>query len=342
MIAGLGLVALALIIVGILQYRQIQSLKDKRMATNADSGSARPADAGKSLKAGPDKALSGKDKAAYEKKILDLKSQIGSLQATASASNQNVSVAKTAAATVPTNALSMPTIAAMMKAPGMKQVIRAQQKATMDISYGSLFKFLSLPPEELDKFKELLGDKQMGLMDAGLELMNASITPEERKKKAQEITKLSEEHDKKIKEMLGEDNFQVYKEYENTQPERMQVNLFKQTLSAGDQLNEEAEHQLIRSMYEERTKFPFSVKMDKQENFDPSIFSEEVMAQHMAELARLQEKYLARASAVLTPVQLEQFRQNQKQQMAMQEMGMKMAMQMFGGSKAKPGVNVSK
>jgi hypothetical protein len=341
LIAGLGLVAAALIIVGILQYRQIQSLKEKSTAGSTAPVPGQTVDSAKSPKAAPG-ALAGKDKAAYEKKILDLKSEIGSLQAAATASSQNVAAAKAATGAAPTNALSMPTIAAMIKSPGMKEVIRTQQKATMDISHGSLFKFLSLSPENLDKFKELLLDKQMGLMDAGLELMNPSITPEERKKKTQEIAKISEEHDKKIKAMIGEDNFQVYQEFENTQPERMQVNMFKQTLSGADQMSEDAEHQLIRAMYEERTKFPFTVRMDKQEDFDPSMFSEEVMNQHLAELAKLQDKYLARASAVLTPVQLEQFKQNQVQQRVMQEMGMKMAVQMFGGSKAKPAVNVSK
>ncbi len=45
---------------------------------------------------------------------------------------------------------------------------------------------------------------------------------------------------------------------------------------------------------------------------------------------------MAKAATILTPPQLEQFKANQKQQRAMQEMGMNMAAKMFGQGKAAP------
>jgi hypothetical protein len=53
------------------------------------------------------------------------------------------------------------------------------------------------------------------------------------------------------------------------------------------------------------------------------------MAAYMNEVSLLQEKYLARARDILSEPQLEQFAASLKQQRAMKEMGMKMAIQMF-------------
>jgi hypothetical protein len=69
---------------------------------------------------------------------------------------------------------------------------------------------------------------------------------------------------------------------------------------------------------------------------DPSQFTPEKITQLLEESAKLQEQYVTKAATILTPTQLEQFKANQKQQRAMQEMGMKMAVKMFGQGKSAP------
>jgi hypothetical protein len=227
-------------------------------------------------------------------------------------------------------------LAKMMKNPGMKDMIRAQQKGQQDMMYGSLFKCLQIPEAELESFKSLLLDRQMALVDSSMDMMSGEATPEEKKAAAEKMKETTAAYDAKIKELLGDDNYAVYKSFEDTQAERMQVTLYKGSLSAGDQLTDEQEDSLIRAMHDERSNFKSTVPGfgDKQ-TADPSQFTPERIEQLLAENAKLQEQYVAKAAAILTPAQLEQFKANQKQQQAMQEMGMRMATKMFGKPPAK-------
>src|SRR5262245_65800539 len=49
----------------------------------------------------------------------------------------------------------------MMKDPAMREMVREQQKAAINMMYGALFKELNLSPEEKDKLKGLLTDAQL-------------------------------------------------------------------------------------------------------------------------------------------------------------------------------------
>lgn len=239
--------------------------------------------------------------------------------------------AETKVETVATNESPMAEIAKMMKNPGMKEMIRAQQKGQMDLMYGSLFKCLQLSDAELDSLKGLLLDKQMSMVDLSMDLMNKEATPEERKAAENRLKEVTAEYDAQLKALLGDDNYAVYQSFEATQAERMQVSMFKGSLNAGDQMTDEQEDNLVRAMHDARSTFQSSVPGfgDKQ-NADPDQFTPEKIAKLLEDSAKLQEQYVARAAAILTPSQLELFKANQKQQLAMQEMGMKMAAKMLG------------
>jgi len=226
-------------------------------------------------------------------------------------------------------------LAEMMKNPGMKDMIRAQQEGMLEMSHGALFKYLDLSGKELEAFKKLVVDKQMALVDLSLEMMDSSITQERRKEIGEQIQAATKEQNDKIKEYLGEEDYAVYQDFESTQQERMQVNMFKQSLSSDEHLSEEQEHDLIRAMHDERTNFNFTVDFEDEAETDPTLFTEEKVATYMEEMSRLQERVHVRAGEILTPEQLEQFGASQKQMQAMQEMGMKMAAQMFGTQEEK-------
>lgn len=227
-------------------------------------------------------------------------------------------------------------LANMMKNPGMKDMIRAQQKGQQDMMYGSLFKCLQLPEADMENFKSLLLDRQMALVDSSMDMMSGEATPEEKKAAAEKMTETTAAYDAQIKALLGDDNYAVYKSFEDTQTERMQVTLYKGSLAAGDPLTDEQEDSLIRAMYDERRNFKSTAPGfgDKQ-MADPAQFTPEGIKQLLADSAKLQEQYVEKAAAILTPAQLEQFKANQKQQQAMQEMGLNMAAKMFGKQPAK-------
>ena len=232
-------------------------------------------------------------------------------------------------------------MAAMLKNPAMKEMIKAQMKAKMDLAYAPLFKYLNLSDEDAAAFKSLLIDKQMAGMDVGLDIMDQDVSAEDKKAKIAEDAQTSKAFDEKIKAVLGDEKYAVYKEYEETQPEREAVNLFKQTLPASDALTDQQEHDIIRAMFEERKNSPspsLKASTSDPENFDPSIFtSSDKMDKFLQDSAQVQSNSLVRVSSILTPDQLAQFKQSQEQQRMMREMGLKMAAQMFGGADASGG-----
>ena len=222
-------------------------------------------------------------------------------------------------------------LAKMMKNPGMKDMIRAQQKGQQDMMYGSFFKCLQLPEADMASLKSLLLDRQMALVDSSMDIISGEATPEAEKAAAEKIKETTAAYDAQIKALLGDDNYTLFKSFEETQAERMQVTMFKGSLAAGDQLTDEQEDSLIRSMHEARNSFTFSVpELADQKAADPSLFTPERITKMLEESAKLQEQYVAEAAKVLNPAQLELFKANQKQQQAMQEMGLKMAAKMFG------------
>lgn len=226
-------------------------------------------------------------------------------------------------------------IAKMMKNPGMKAMIRAQSQGQLDMMYGALFKGLSLSPSDQETFKKLLLDKQMALIDLSMGVMDGSATPEQRKQLASKIAEATKTYDEEIRTLLGEDGFALYQEYEATQPERMQVNLFKQSLSGTDALTEQQEHDLIRALYDERKNHPEIAKQyDRSSPPDLSAFTESMVTNQLAVMAQMHERNLTRAQAILSESQLAAFKKNQDQVRAMQEMGMKMASEMFGAGKS--------
>lgn len=236
----------------------------------------------------------------------------------------------------PASEAPMKDIAAILKNPGMKEMIRAQQKGQIEMMYGPLFKCLQLSEAELESFKKLLLDKQMALVDSSMEMMNSAATPEEKKAASDRIKEMTASCDAQCKALLGDENYTLYKAFEETQPERMQVSMFKGSLGSADPLSEEQEDSLIRAMHEERSTFKSAVPGFGDQQPDPSQFTPEKITQLLEESAKLQEQYVAKAATILTPSQLEQFKANQKQQRAMQEMGMNMAVKMFGQGKSAP------
>ncbi|NKB24285.1 MAG: hypothetical protein GKR87_07920 [Kiritimatiellae bacterium] len=218
----------------------------------------------------------------------------------------------------------------ILRDPEMREMIRNQQKETLDDMYGSLFSYLALEAEALESLKKFLVDKTMVSIEMGMVIMNLSLTEEEKVAARQENVVSIQEIDQEIKAFLGEEKYGIYEEFEETQPERMQVNHYKQSLGSSLPLNEEKEHQLVRAMYEERSVFPFSTDFYSPANMDAMSFTPERINQHLEETAQLEERYLLRAKTILSPEQLGLFNVSLKQQRAMQKDAMKQAVELYG------------
>jgi hypothetical protein len=213
----------------------------------------------------------------------------------------------------------------MMKDPGMKQLVEAQQKAMLDLNYASLFEYLTSKGQDVTELKRLMTERQLAIMEAGLKtLESGSLT--NAMAQGSDVIQLTSEYDAKIRALLSDEDYEMYQQYEQTQPERIQVNMYKQSLSFDDALSPEQEHQLILSMHGIRTNTTFSSTPDLSE---ADIFKPEIMQAQLTEMRQLSSQYVSRAQTVLTPAQWEQFKKHQEQQISMQEMALKMAQQMF-------------
>lgn len=262
-----------------------------------------------------------------EKEIRQLKSQLENAQGEIEAATDEPALDDPRPKKSP-NKSPMAGYAEMMKNPAMKDMIRSQQKIALDMSYGSLFSEMELPPDELDKFKELLVDKQMAFIDMSPGMMGPG-SADEMKERSRTIKAITEEYNDKVRLAIGEQYYEMYKEYEDTLPDRMQVNQFKALLATSNPLDEEQEQDLINGMYEERTQFFSSVAGDEEQALDPSKITEEDISKKIAQLAQLQENYVELARDILSEAQLEQFIRSTEQMRAIQEMGIRMSMQML-------------
>ena len=241
--------------------------------------------------------------------------------------------APAAQASTGTSSNSFGGLAGMMKDPQMKELIRAQQKMALNKTYGALFNYLNLPADKLDALKDLILDHEMATMNAGMAMMTGSGSESERKQATEDLMKLQSDYDKKIQDLLGAQNYQAFKDYEATAVERMDVQDFEGTLSGETALTDQQEQDLIVAMHGALNALRDSALLNRQnQTLDQTLashFSEEGIAEQIKQMEQLQQAYVNRAAAILTPAQLEQFTQWEQQQSATQAAQMKMAAQMF-------------
>lgn len=120
----------------------------------------------------------------------------------------------------------------MMEKPEVQRLLGIQQKAALDSRFASLFQSLNLSPADLDKFKNLLVEKQTASMDAVAAARAQGLTgPENRDAVHEAIVNAQAEVDNSIRSTLGDAAFAQYQTYEQTLPERNVVTQLQQRLS---------------------------------------------------------------------------------------------------------------
>jgi hypothetical protein len=173
----------------------------------------------------------------------------------------------------------------------------------------------------------------MAMAEAGVSAMSASAA--DQKQVADVIKSIKADFDTDVQHLLNPQDYQAFQDYEKTTPERAPLQMFKGTLSGADVLTDQQETALVTAMSEERRALPPTSLINSQVP-GAQQYSEERVAETLKQLGQLQQRNAARAATILTPAQLDQFVKYQSQQRSMQEMGMKMAAQMFSTKGAAP------
>jgi hypothetical protein len=219
----------------------------------------------------------------------------------------------------------------MLKDPAMREMMREQQKAMINLMYGSLFKELNLTSEEQDALKNVLVESQMRNVEAAQGLLNNKDGSA-----AAAVKTAKDEADAKVKALLGEPRYAQYQEYQQTIGERMQLNQFRAQLGGENtSLSDQQFSQLLQAMKEERVALPPAISPEQAQIPQPETFSTEAIDRQLQWMQQYNERVLARAGQVLAPEQLKQFKSFQERQAAMQRMGLNMARSMFGTGKEK-------
>jgi len=220
----------------------------------------------------------------------------------------------------------------MLKDPATRGVMRAQSKLALDMNYGDLFEDMLVTPEELEDFKDLLVDKQMAMMETMQDFSLGDGSKD--KERSDRLKEIDDEYSDKIRLAIGENNYETYRQYEETLPDRMQVNVFKQQLSSSDRLTQRQEEDLVSAMHDERTSFYASFSKDQEQVSAPVKLTAEEIKEKIDHLSTLRDNYINRAQDILSEFQLIQFEKNAEQWRGMQEMSIRMSQQSFSESES--------
>ena len=226
----------------------------------------------------------------------------------------------------------------MFKDPEMKKMMRSQQSMAINMMYGDLGKELGLAPDDAKQVMDILAERQMAMAEKGMQMFGKEkaegASPEDAGK---EVQANKAEYDAQLESILGKDGFAKLGEYERTVGDRMVLQQYKQSLSAGGvPLSDQQSAGLLRIMKEERLKQPPSPLDSGGQDVAAAmevLKDEQGLEKVLADQELIYMKVLQRAPTVLSPDQMLQFENAQKQWFEMQKFGMKMGREMFKGGK---------
>lgn len=125
-----------------------------------------------------------------------------------------------------------PNMAALLANPEFAKAAALQQRAALDNRYAALFKQLNLSPTDLEKFKDLLIERQNSRMDVMAAARESGLNPRENR---DELKKLTDEAqadvDANIKSTLGDAAYSKYQNYDTTGSQRAVVSQVTDRLS---------------------------------------------------------------------------------------------------------------
>lgn len=225
----------------------------------------------------------------------------------------------------------------MMKAPGMKEMVKQQNLAQMEMTFGRLFDAFQLNPEEKENFKQLLAARTGAQTEMGLKLMEENLTPEQRKQITAEYEVAKKTSDEQIRTFLGDEaDYKTFQHWEDTQPERMSFEMMggrAHFSSAGEPLTPDQEQRLVDVMATVRKAPSKLPDLSKPENVWSSNLSDEMVQQQLQKYDRDAQTVAQNAAGFLSAKQLEALAKMQQQMRTMTEAGLKMTSAMMKGGK---------
>lgn len=202
-----------------------------------------------------------------------------------------------------------PDFAALMANPEFAKAMSIQQRAALDARYADLFKQLKLSPAQLEKFKDLLLERQTARMDVMATAREQGLDPRANREELKKMTDEAQaEVDAAIKTSLGESVYDQYKTYDSTQSQRALVSQVNSILGySSTPLNETQSAFLISALSTGTT------STTDQGGGGPGGWG------GATNRAVITDAVIEQAQAVLFPAQVEVLKQVQAEQQAQQK-----------------------
>lgn len=123
----------------------------------------------------------------------------------------------------------------LMNKPEVMALLSVQQKAAVEARYAALFKSLNLSPEQAEKLKAVLAERQTTMMDVMSAARDQGIDPRRDPEAFQKLMAMAQNDiNSSIKAVIGDSGFAQFETYEKTLPQRNVVNQLQQRLSYTD------------------------------------------------------------------------------------------------------------
>lgn len=277
LLALLSLATLGLAVLAWTQYRELSELRSGQETSKAESASF-------------EKRLS-----AAQDNVRELEKQLDELRNGAKAQAAAPSGAS-AGFGDPSSLSWLPGLASFMDKPEMQRIMTAQQRMMIERRFARLFKQLNLRPEQLQKFKALLLERQTSAMDTFIVGAQKGLNPLQNEAELNKLVSESQsEVDRQIKDLLGESSYSQYDNFVKSEPQRAVVGQLQQSLGYDDE-------PLTREQSERLTQVLAAPSSDPAKNGRAQGLTEEAINQARTFLSPSQTKAL------------EDLRQQQQQQ----------------------------
>lgn len=140
-------------------------------------------------------------------------------------------------------------MAALLANPDFVKAASIQQRAALDNRYASLFKQLNLSPAELEKFKDLLIERQNSRMDVMTAARESGLNPRENRDELKKLTdEAQSEVDGNIKAALGDAAYAKYQTYDTTGSQRAVVETINNKLYGSTPLTQAQSDFLVSAL----------------------------------------------------------------------------------------------
>lgn len=136
----------------------------------------------------------------------------------------------------------------LLNKPEVMALLSVQQKAAVEARYAALFKSLNLSPDQAEKLKAVLAERQTTMMDVMSAARDQGIDPRRDPEAFQKLMAMAQNDiNSSIKAVIGDSGFAQFETYEKTLPQRNVVNQLQQRLSYTDTpLSTAQAEQLVR------------------------------------------------------------------------------------------------